>query len=204
MIFLASAAVMPLTFVISWKVAELISTLPVDLPEPPWTEGREFFLGTFLGMGFGLLIGGGVGSPDAGGVISPGAGVGVPPEGGIASPGAGVVGAEAGGVELPDDGGGAPKSGGLDGWEVGISPDEGAGLLSGVVGFGSCALTARGNATPIAQHRERINFLETIANFSSFNKWTDPDWNNADVSLSYFRTLGWEEMFRFLLLVKIK
>jgi hypothetical protein len=188
MIFLASDAVMPLTFVISWKVAELISTLPVDLPEPPWTEGREFFLGTFLGIGFGLLIGGGVGSPDAGGVISPGAG---------------VVGAETGGVELPDDGG-APKSGGLDGLEVGISPDEGAGLLSGAVGFGSCALTARGNATPIAQHKERINFLENIANFSSLNKCTDPDWNNADVSLSYFRTLGWEEMFRFLLWVKIK
>jgi hypothetical protein len=192
MIFLASDALMPLTFVISGTVAELISTLPVDLPEPPWTEGREFFLGTFLGMGFGLLIGGGVGPPDAGGVISPGAGVGVPSEGGIASPGAGVVGAEAGGVELPDDGG-DPKSGGLDGLdglEVGISPDEGAGLLSGVVGFGSCALTARGNATPIAQHRARINFLENTTNFSSFNKCTDPDWNNADVSLSYSRTLG--------------
>jgi len=186
MIFLASDAVMPFTFVISGTVAELISTLPVDLPGPPWTEGREFFLGTFLGIGFGVLIGAGVGSPE-GGVISPGAGVGVPPEGGIVSPGAGVVGAEAGGVELSDDGG-APKSGGLDGWEVGISPDEGVGV-SGVVGFGSCALTARGNATPIAQHRERINFLENIANFSSFNKCTDLDWNNADVSLSYPRTL---------------
>lgn len=188
-IFLASDAVMPFTFVISGTVAELISILPVDLPEPPWTEGREFFLGTFVGTGFGLLAGGGAGSPDAGGVISLGAGVGVLPEGGIASPGAGVVGAEAGGVELSDDGG-APKSGGLDGWEVGISPDEGVGVLSGVVGFGSCALTARGNATPIAQHRERINFLENITSFSSFNKCTDPDWNNADVSLSYPRTIG--------------
>lgn len=118
-------------------------------------------------MGFGLLVGVGAGSPDAGGAVSPGAG---------------VVGAVVGGVE--SDEGGAPKSGGLEGLGVGISPDEGAGLLSGV-GFGSCALTARGNATPIAQQRERIIFLETITNFSSFHKCTDPDRTNAvDVSLS--------------------
>ncbi|NJM76575.1 MAG: hypothetical protein HC852_13335 [Acaryochloridaceae cyanobacterium RU_4_10] len=92
------------------------------------------------------------------------------------------MGAAVGGVESDD--GGAPKSGWLEGLEVGMSPDEGAGLLSGV-GVGSCASTARGNATPIAQHRERINFLENITSFSSFHKYTAPNRINAvDVSLS--------------------
>lgn len=159
MIFFAVGAPIPFTFVSSERVEELtFTTTVVDLPDffGALEAGEALGLGEAIGLGDVLGLGDALGMvPDAG-IVSVEAG-GVPP------PIPGMVKSWALGVPKGVEGvmpPGAEGTPGVEGTPVGAE-----GTLTG--GLVSWAETAKGRATPTEQHRARINFLGTIAHFSS-------------------------------------
>jgi hypothetical protein len=127
-----------------------LTVIVVDFPgfffiTPGEGEGEGLAIG--LGLTAGLSIGLGLGVlPEAGSVE----------EGVVPPPVPGVVKSCALGTDIP----------GMEG--IPLPGVEGMPLPpTGVVVVGSWAETAKGRATPTAQHKARINFWGTIAHFSS-------------------------------------
>jgi hypothetical protein len=125
------------------------------------TVGLAAGLGVAVGLSVGLAIGLGL-TVGLGLEVLPEVGRSVE-EGVVPPPVPGVVKSCALGTDVPPGIEGAPLLG-IEG--VPLPPTGVEGVL------GSWAETAKGRATPTAQHKARINFWGTIAHFSSKNEST--------------------------------